>query len=135
MIEKVRAGFVAVEVNITDRGFPRGVAGLKPWEEAFGKDRRYRFGFATSVVLGPQGNAAFGTSGCGHLEEWESSINYHPEKYLTFLDESLARYRRALAIARDAGLSAEARAGKLHEVAADNRRAIQEAARCRKSGR
>jgi hypothetical protein len=122
--------FVAVGINITDVGFPKDVAGLKLWEGAFEKERSFKVGFATSVVLGPGGQMPFGTSGCGHREEWKTSINYHPEKYLKFLDESRERHLKAKAVVEDKELDEAARAAKLKELGAETLKAIQEAAKC-----
>ncbi len=132
VIEKVNKEFVAVEVNITGTGFPKDVPALKLWERAYDKDPSFKFGFATSVVIGPGGASPFGTSGCGHTFEWDTSINYHPEKYLKYLDESLERYGRAKAIAEDKALGQEERAAKLKEMQAEILKALQEAAKCRK---
>lgn len=94
VIDTLNRTMVAVEINVTDQGFPKDVPGLKPWERAFSQDRRYRFGFATSVVLTPDGTAALGTSGCGHRWEWETSINYHAEKFRKYLEGCLDRFVR-----------------------------------------
>lgn len=68
------------------------------------------------MVIGPEGRCAFGTSGSGYLWEYESSINYRPDKYRKFLDESLARFQKAKAIAEDTALDAKARDAKLREL-------------------
>lgn len=133
VIETVGRDFVAVEINITESGFPQEAPALKLWEKAFAKDRRYRFGFATSVVIGPGGSMPFGTSGCGHSGEWEISANYHPDRYLKFLEESFGRYQKAKGVAEDRSLSADDRSAKLKNLTSEVVRAIQEAAKCRKS--
>jgi hypothetical protein len=132
VIEKVNKEFVAVEINITDQGFPKDVEGLKPWENAFNKDPRYEVAFTTSVVIGPGGKSAFGTAGCGHKEDWKDSASYHPEKYIRFLEASLDRYSRAKAIAEDKNLSQEERMKKLKEIQAECLKAISEAAKCKR---
>lgn len=132
VIEKVNKYFIAVEINITDQGFPKDVDGLKPWENAFSKDQKFEFGFTTSVVIGPGGKGAFGTSGCGHKEDYEESASYHPDKYLKFLADSLDRYARAKAVVEDKSLSAEDRAKKLKDLQAECVKAISDAAQCKK---
>lgn len=92
--------YVAVEINITDRGFP-DLPALKPWEIAFDKKKSYRFGFATTAIIGPDGAQSFGHSGSGYMHEFEASTNYHPEKFLAYLEASLDRYARACRVLKD----------------------------------
>jgi hypothetical protein len=130
VIEKINAQFHAVEINITDQGFPKEVPALKPWENAFTKDPRYEFGFTTSVVIGPGAKGAFGTSGCGHKEDHPTSPSYHPDRYLEFLDAALERYRRAVKIADDPALAERERADRLRSLQEEIAEAIKEGARC-----
>mgnify|MGYP001581611203 CR=1 FL=1 len=114
VIEKLAAEFVAVKLNVTDDGWPEDVPALTAWQEAFTRDWRHKYGFATSVVIGPDGQWVYGTSGSGYKWEWETAINYHPDKYLSYLDECLDRFRRIEAILADASLSElERKAGLL----------------------
>jgi hypothetical protein len=100
VIETLNRDFVAVEINITDQGFPK-IDGLKPWEIAFDKKKSYKFGFATTAVLSPDGRQFFGHSGSGHLHEFETSTNYHPEKFLAYLKASHERFTRARQVVKD----------------------------------
>lgn len=119
VIEKIHAEFVALKLNVTEQGWPEELPGLALWEEAFGRDWRHRFGFATSVVLGPSGEPAFGTSGSGYRWEWETAINYHPEKYLAFLEGSRERFREAVRIDADTTLGEAERAAALARLRAE----------------
>ena len=132
VIDRLNKDFVAVELNITDKGFPKDVAGLKLWESAFAKDKRYQYGFATSVVLGPLGNIPYGTSGCGHTWEYDTSINYDAAKYFTFLEESTGRLTKARAILEDASLSADEKKAKFEALKEEILKQLHEANRCRK---
>lgn len=82
-------------MNLTHQSFPPELGGLSIWEEAYERDPRYSVGFSTSVVLGPEGTTPFGTSGCGHQGELGIAINYDPDKFLTYLQESRERYLRS----------------------------------------
>lgn len=126
---------MAVEINITDVGFPKDVPALKPWEAAFEKERSYKFGFATSVIIGPGGKSPFGTSGCGHKEDYEKSISYHPDKYVKWLEETLERYQQARAIVEDKSLDDETRQAKLKEISERCLAQIKEAAACKRKER
>lgn len=116
VIEKLGADFIAVKLNVTDDGWPEGVPALAAWKEAYTRDWRHKYGFATSAVIGPDGQWVYGTSGSGYKWEWETAINYHPEKYVAYLDECLDRYRRAQAILADDTLSELERKAKLLKV-------------------
>lgn len=133
VIAKVNQDFVAIEVNLTDTGFPKDVPALAPWEKAFESDWKFEYGFATSVVIGPGAKGAFGTSGCGHTQEWDTSISYHADKYAKFLDESLDRFRRAEAILKDTTKSAEQKLSDMTAMKEEIQKAITEAAKCKKS--
>lgn len=122
--------FVAVEHNVTDKGFPQDLPALKAWEAAFKKDPRNWFGFATSVVVTPDGRFALGTSGCGHQWEADTAINYHPDKYLKFLEGSLDRHKRLRAT--DSEPDAATKAAALQELRGEILRQLAEANRCRK---
>lgn len=132
MIELINKEFVSVEINVTETGFPEDIPALKPWKNAFEKDPSYKVGFATSVVIGPGGAGAFGTSGCGHMDEWKESINYHADKFKGDLESSLARYKKAKETAEDKTLEGDAKAAKLKEIGDECVKAIAEAAKCRK---
>lgn len=128
MIDKVKASLLAVEINITDKGFPKDVPGLKSWEQAFDLGKRsYQFGFATSVVLSPDGKYPLGTSGSGHQDEWETSINYHADKYLKFLTDSLARYHRIESLEADKSKPPAEKAKELQSIRAEVLQQISEA--------
>lgn len=83
-----------VELNITDQGFPDKINGLKAWQKAFNSTRFSHVAFATSVVLTPDGAVPLGTSGSGFAWEWRTAPNYHPERYLGFLNDALNRFNR-----------------------------------------
>lgn len=51
--------------------------------------------FATSLVLGPEAEHFYGSSGSGYRSQAATATNYHPEKFLTYLEESHARYGRS----------------------------------------
>lgn len=87
--------FVALQLNLTETGFPDQLPGLEPWRKAYEKDWKHQVAFATSVVLFPNGKGVLGTSGCGHRWDLDSSINYDPSKYHNFLGECAARRQRA----------------------------------------
>jgi hypothetical protein len=113
VIEELKKRFIVVELNITDDGFPKEVPGLKPWETAYNANKMYNVAFATSVVLGPTGKWAFGSSGSGHSYEAETAANYHADRFLKFLNESHERYDRAVKIEGDKSLSDAERKVKL----------------------
>jgi hypothetical protein len=85
---------VAVEQNITDSDFPPSITGLALWQRGFRDQWRYKFAFATSVVLTPDGAIPLGTSGAGFLSKWKTNANYHADLYRKFLIDSRSRYLR-----------------------------------------
>ena len=111
------------------------MAALKLWEKAFDKSVTYEFGFATSVAIEPDGKYPLGTSGSGHIQEYETSTNYHPEKYLKFLDDSVSRLHRLRAVGEDKSLTPQQRAVKIRELQAEIIESLQEANKNTKSQR
>jgi len=132
IVKKINKQFIAVEINITDKGFPKDVRALKLWEAAYKKNWKSKFGFATSVVINPTGKYAVGTSGCGHTWEWDTSINYDAKKYNTYLNESLDRFARAKAL-EDADPRDPETARDLRKLRAEVIKSLQEANRCKKA--
>ena len=94
VIYELNKNFVAVEFNLSDESFPAELGGLSPWQEGYERDLRYAVGFATTIVLDPEGVSSFGTSGCGHRGELDTSINYDPPRFLEYLQASRERYQR-----------------------------------------
>lgn len=129
VIQKLNTDFIPLEINITDQGFPKEIPALALWEKAYNSKRSFQFGFATSVGVEPQGRFPLGTSGSGYLSEKDTSINYHPDKYLRFLTEVLDRDRRARSIAQDPGLTADIRAARSNELKMEILRSLQAANR------
>ena len=131
IISRVNKQFVAVEINISDTGFPKDVRALKAWERAYKKNWRSKFGFATSVVINPTGKYALGTSGCGHTWEWDTSINYDPKKYVKLLDECLDRFARARKL-EEADPDAQETKQDWLKLSGEIIKSIREANRCKK---
>ena len=98
VIDELNKNFVAVNLNITEQGFP-GLPGLYGWQRAYQlRMARHQEGFTTSVVLTPDGKMSLGTSGTGFISERYTSTCYVPEKYLDFLKVAARRYRQLLSI-------------------------------------
>jgi hypothetical protein len=97
VIDAVNRDFVPFLVDMTRDGFP-AVPGLAAWRRAYLSDWKHRSGFATAVVLDARGQTPLATSGCGHLWEIESSLNFDPDRFLGFVVEGLDRARRHQAI-------------------------------------
>lgn len=84
-----------MELNITDQGFPEEARVLAPWAWVYKRNWKHKLAFATSLVSGPQAVSFFGSSGSGYRSEAETAINYHPEKFLQYLEDSEARFLRS----------------------------------------
>ena len=119
MIERINKDFVALEVNITNSGFPKELPALKPWEKAFNADWHLASAYAVCVVCSPDGQLALGTSGKGCLAESGWDIKFRPSVYLKFLSDASERRRRAAEINNDAKLNEAERAQKLKALLAD----------------
>lgn len=118
---------MAVEINLTDQGFPKDAPALSLWERAYGTKDAFKSAFATSLVMGPNGKWPFGSSGSGYLADFGNAINYHPDMFAKYLDESLARWKRAVAIASDEALDEAARKAKLDALYSEILRSIKSA--------
>ncbi len=130
VIAKINKEFVALEINITDDGFPKELPGLALWQKAYENDKKLAFGFATTVALSPDGRFPLGTSGCVHLPHWDSTIGYEPAKFLAYLGECLDRHTRARAIAEDTSKPAEGREADRKKLAAEILRQLEQANPC-----
>ncbi len=130
IIAKINKEFVALEINITDDGFPKELPGLGMWEKAYANDKKLKFGFATTVALSPDGRFPLGTSGCVHLPHWQNTIGYEPSKFLPYLDECLDRHARARAIAEDTSKPADEREADRKNLAAEILRQLEAANPC-----
>ncbi len=128
VIERINRDFVPLEFNVT-RGFPEQFPGLKLWEKAYERKFKSLLGFTTTVILSPDGQRPLGTAGMGYKWQFDSSASYRPDKYLLFLDQSLARFQSARAIENDPRLGAEEKQKKLALHRADTERAIDESAK------
>jgi hypothetical protein len=127
VIQKINAKFIPLEINLTDEGFPAAIPALKLWEKAYQSKASFKVGFATTVIVEPKGNYPLGTSGSGYLGEYDTSINYHADKYQKFLDESLDRARRARELETSTTLTAQERASKHKKLTEDILLSIQQA--------
>ena len=125
VIDEIKKNFIAIELNITDDGFPKDVPALKPWENAYNANKLYTVAFATSTVIGPTGKWFFGDSGSGHSYQADTAPNYHPDLYLKFLATCKDRYERALAIESDKTISETARKLKLAALQAEILKSVQ----------
>jgi hypothetical protein len=126
VIDEIKKNFIAIELNITDDGFPKDVPALKPWETAYNANKLYTVAFATSTVIGPTGKWFFGDSGSGHGHQAETAVNYHPDLFLKYLATCRERYQRALAIESDKALSEMQRKLKLAALQAEILKSVHE---------
>jgi hypothetical protein len=127
VIKKINEKFIPLEINITDEGFPAEIPALKLWEKAYKSKASFKVGFATTVIVEPKGRYPLGTSGSGYLGEYDKAINYHADKYLKFLDESLERASRARELETSTTLTPQERASKHKKLIEDILRSIHEA--------
>lgn len=97
MIAKVNKDFVGVYLNLTDQTFPKEAPGLAPWKIHFDQSIFKVGGFVTSVVLTPDGQMPLGTTGMITDFGQGSMVNFMPDAYLKFLDESLEWFAKARA--------------------------------------
>jgi hypothetical protein len=133
VIDLLNKEFVVLDLNVTDGAWPKELPGLNRWEAAWRSDWRYQYAFTTQVVVSPDGTRALGTAGCGHEADYETAIQYHPDRYLPFLQETLERSRRLGAIEADPTLSAEERRKKLSAIDVEAFEQVKKAAACKLS--
>lgn len=115
VISEINENFVPYELNISNEGFP-DINALKPWERAFHKDWKYSMAFATTVVVHPSGAYALGTTGSGHVYEYETAINYHPDRFLAFLKECKDRLARIQSIEQSTTATKLEKSKELSEI-------------------
>ena len=135
IIEALNANFVSVIINVTDDGFPKDLPALGLWKKAYTKDPMNKFSFSTAVAIHSRGRTPLGTTGCGHTWEWNTSINYLPGKFLSFLKESRTRNARLRKLLEKKNQDVATKAAGLHQLKEAILYQIQEANRCERPRR
>jgi len=99
VISAVNEFTVPVPLNITKHGFPaHKLPALTHVERIFNASWRSNFGFASCLLLDSDGKLVLGSSSYtskDRIEEMgDSSIMFSPQRYLTFIVESLERFKK-----------------------------------------
>jgi hypothetical protein len=88
--------FVPVQIDISQQGAELAeiAPGLAVWESVRRSHWKYRFGYATSVVVDGDGKRVLAASGWGRWWEYGTCANFNPDLYLAFLLTGQERHRR-----------------------------------------
>jgi hypothetical protein len=118
VIELLNRDFNAIELNVTDLGFPAWITALAPWKAIYDSSPEARAAFTNMAVVDADGVFLLGSGDTGKIGRTaaEFSMNYQPDKYLKMLETTLARSARLEAVRTDAALSDEARTAAIAAI-------------------
>ena len=88
MIDLVNEKFVVTDINLTDKGFPAALPGLRPIQRVYEHHKQvFCDGFATCVVLTPDGKDLLADA--GNVFDIRTYCGFYPEQFLEFLQEAI----------------------------------------------
>lgn len=86
---RIALDFVAVQVAITDDGFPGYAPALSLFRWGYESQWWAKFGYTMTVICDPDGSYPLGWSGDGRRQVFWESAAYQPDRFLSFLERSL----------------------------------------------
>jgi hypothetical protein len=95
VINLLNAKFVALFANFDVYGFPEGIPAIDNYRRKWMRSNMLRTGIATSAVVDPSGRKLLGESGSSFYMLWKTATNYHPDKFLAYLEHALANWQLA----------------------------------------
>jgi hypothetical protein len=90
VINLLNSKFVALFANFDVSGFPEGIPAINNYRNKWMRSKLLRTGIATSAVVDPSGRTLLGESGGSFFMLWKTATNYHPDKFLAYLENALA---------------------------------------------
>lgn len=94
VINLLNSKFVPLYANFDTTGFPEGIPAIKKYRTLWTLYKLFKPGVATSAVVSSSGRELLGESGGSGALAWKTAINYHPDKFLAYLKDSLANAQR-----------------------------------------
>lgn len=119
IIDLINREFIAIDLNVSDVGFPDWMTGLNFWKQTYIDLPRARFAFANQAVVDSSGEYLLASGDIGLMPRDPStnfSINYDPPRYLAMLQTAVERNKRLEAARADAALSPEQRKAAMAAV-------------------
>lgn len=118
VIDLLNREFNAIELNVTDVGFPAWLTAIGPWKAVYESSAEARKAFTNMAVVDADGEFLLGSGDTGKIGRTadQFSMNYDPDRYLKMLETTLARNVRLEAARNDAALSPEARAAAIAAI-------------------
>ena len=115
VIDLLNREFNAVELNLTDQGFPPWLEALAPFKAAYDAIPQSKRAFNTPAVVDPEGVVLLGHGDTGAIVQKakQDSVNFDTARYLQMLETSVKRNSRLEALRGDPALSAEDRASSI----------------------
>jgi len=100
VIQTVNEFFIPVEINVTRDGFPKQLPAMKIVEGVYNSNYRNEFGFASCLVLDPEGKFILGTSAFTKdiKDKIETQILFSPKHFMQFIVISLERFKKLQSI-------------------------------------
>ncbi len=109
-IDRVNQTCVPVEVNVTDQGFPKGVPGLKMWEQAIRYSAWTNLAFGKFIILDAETTQYLGFSHCS----LEGKTAYHDAH--DALEKGMNRFERLINLREAVADSSTARADSYEKI-------------------
>jgi len=136
VIEVVNEHLIPLEINVTTDGLPvQQIPALKPVEVIYHSNFRTEFGFASCLIVEPEGRYLLGSSAMHRAaDQLDVEGAFSAKGYLDFIVTSLERYKKCCAIKELPPLQ---RIGAwkdlLVEIVADTQKSVQSMARLQQS--
>jgi len=93
VIDYVNNNYIACELDLTNNGWP-DIPQLADVKYGFENTYHCRFGFSVNVIVGPGVDRHIGAA-IGETERGlEYAIEYHPKKFVAFLEKCKKKYER-----------------------------------------
>ena len=89
VINLLNSNFVPLYANFDVYGFPEGIPAVEKYRRLWKLSNTFRNGIATSAVVDPSGRKLLAESGSGSIMLWKTATNYHPDKFLSYLEKAL----------------------------------------------
>jgi len=89
IIDLLNSKFIPLYADVDLYGFPEKMPAIEKYRKMWQFMEKHKWGIATSAVVDASGGQLLGESGSGFFWEWKKATNYHPERFMSYLQKAL----------------------------------------------